>query len=563
MARFALTDEYPLKFGTPWCALPTDEEAAHFSTEDLAKIIQEWNDINEAGKKNPVGAGWNLPTWDEICDNWLKYNIHVLLGGNAAGKTVGCARIVLSTAARLPEAEIACFSSSEETSISDMQKVMYEALPDVLKNMPVKKGITHNLNWSQKNGFTDSVLILPPLPGYRRGSTVRFYNYNQYAQNDQFIEGKRFHLAWFDEKVPLGLLNTVRLGRIGTYHGRILISFTVLDGWNDTIEKIMARTKTLRTRYTDHPKIKAKLPVLQESLSMDSCLIYYAWTQDNPFTDFKEFMRLNSSEPKEVILARGYGVPTKAITSALPLFSKEYAPLGNVVKHEDLPWLKPRKTNARGVEIEYKVTRFMGLDPAGSKNWAMGWVAIDASGTWWIYDEWPNIAMGEWALSGDKAGPAQKGTGRGIKDYVEVMKQVEDGTHIFERVIDPRLGNAEKQGQDGAVTLISDLDANDMIFIPAPAAASEANKGEIEDGLQLINNLLTYDTTKPIDSMNCPKLYVSDRCQNFIYCLSEYSGKLGTHEATKDFVDILRYLRKANCEYVDASAKDNNRTGVY
>ena len=429
--------------------------------------------------------------------------------------------------------------------------------------MPTQKGRHFSLGYSQKNGFTDGVVILPPLPGYRNGSTIRFYNYNQYDQNSDFIEGKRFHFVWADEKIPLGLLNTIRLGRIGAYHGRILLTYTVVDGWNDTIEKILARTKTLKARYCDHPKIKKQLPIIQESQSMDSCLVTYAWSKDNEFADYNEFLRLNASEPVDVILARGFGVPTKAITSALPLFSKEYAPVGNVVKHEDLPWLKPKKKNARGQEIEYKITRFMGLDPAGSKNWAMGWVAIDPAGTWWIYDEWPNISMGEWALSGDKAGPAQKGTGKGIKDYVEVMKQVEDGTNVYERVIDPRLGNAEKQGQDGAVTIISDLDENDMVFIPAPAAASESNKGEIEDGLQLINNLLTYDTTKPIDSMNCPKLYVSDRCQNFIYCLSEYTGKLGTHEATKDFVDILRYLRKANCEYVDFQKDVGGKTGVY
>jgi len=112
MARFALTDEYPLKFGVPWIALPTDEEAKHFTTEQLIQLMEEWKAIDDAGRKNPVGAGWTLPTWNEIFDNWLKYNIHVLLGGNAAAKSTGCARIALSTAARIPECQIACFSSS-------------------------------------------------------------------------------------------------------------------------------------------------------------------------------------------------------------------------------------------------------------------------------------------------------------------------------------------------------------------------------------------------------------------------------------------------------------------
>lgn len=559
MARFALTDEYPLKFGEPYIALPTDEEAAHFTTEELAEMVRWWSETDQAGRVNPVGRGWILPTWEEIQANWLKYNIHVLLGGNAAGKTVGCARMILSTAARIPEAEIACFSSSEETSISDMQKVVYEALPDSLKNLPTKKGITHNLSWSQKNGFTDSVLILPPLPGYRRGSTIRFYNYNQYSQNDQFIEGKRFHAAWFDEKVPLGLLDTVRLGRIGTYHGRIIISFTVLDGWNDTIEKILSRTKTLRTRFCDHPKIRAALPVLQESLSMNSCLIYYAWTKDNPFTDYKEFLRLNASEPKEVILARGYGVPTKGVTSALPLFSKEYSPLGNVVKHEELPWLKPMKKNARGQELPYKVTRYFSVDPGGSKHWYMLWGAVDASGTWWIYREWPDISYGEWAVSGNKAGAAQKGTGLSEEKYAEIIKQHEDGEEIMERYIDPRMGANERGGK----TIMGELDEAGIITLPATVASGDTNKTEIQSGIQLINDLLHWDPSKESSFSNAPKLYVSDQCQNLIYCLQEFNGTLGSEEATKDGFDALRYMIKSSIGFVDSTKESPSRTGVY
>jgi hypothetical protein len=130
-------------------------------------------------------------------------------------------------------------------------------------------------------------------------------------------------------------------------------------------------------------------------------------------------------------------------------------------------------------------------------------------------------------------------------------------------LIDPRMGAAERQSQDGATTIISELDDAGLTFIPAPAAASEANKGEIEDGIQLINNLLAYKTDKPIDALNRPRLYVSDRCQNLIYALQEYTGKLGATEATKDCVDGLRYLCKANCQFVAYAKDDLNRTGVY
>ncbi len=500
------------------------------------------------------------PYYDLTVPVWTNYIANGIVHANSGKSSFGH-RMSVWAAGTIPQGEVYNFHLSEKRSIDDAQRGVYGVLPESIRNIPTKKGVAHNLQYSQKNGFTDGICILPPHPGYRRGGSIKFYNYAQYQQNDQIIEGVAAHLFVLEEKVPLPLLETLMF-RLFTLHGRILIVYTVVDGWNPTIEKILAKTRTLKSRYCDHPKIKANLPIMQESLSLDSCAIYYAHTDQNPFTDWNEFNKLNATAPRELILARAYGVPTKSMASAFPLFSKEYAPAGNVVKHEDLPWLNLKK-NKHGAEVAYPITRFMGLDPAGSKNWAMGWVAIDASGTWWIYAEWPDESYGDWALGPERAGPAQKGLGFGIDKYVEIIKQIEGGDTPFERIIDPRLGNAESQGKEGARTLISDLEESGMTFIPAPAAASEANVGEIQDGLQLLNNLLAYDTTKPIDSLNRPHLYVSDRCQNFIYCLSEYTAKLGTHEATKDFCDILRYLRKANCEFIDANVVDNSKTGVY
>ena len=83
-----------------------------------------------------------------------------------------------------------------------------------------------------------------------------------------------------------------------------------------------------------------------------------------------------------------------------------------------------------------------------------------------------------------------------------------------------------------------------MTFIPAPGV-------HIDDGLQLINGLLSYDENKPIDSLNAPKLFISDRCENFIYAMQEYTAKGGKDEATKDPIDCLRYMVVAKCEFYD------------
>lgn len=559
------SDQFQPRFGIPYRAPLSPQDLAAFSEDELRKYMHSRQLIEVESAKNPVGWGWNMPSWEMVMDCWSKYNVIVLLGGNQSAKTTLGARMSVWAACEIPEAEVYNFHINEKRSIDDQQRFIYENLPDWLKNMPTKKGISHSLQYTQKNGFTDGIAIMPPVKGHRRGGSIKFYNYGQFVANDQIIEGIKAHFVWADEKIPVDLFETIRMGRLGTYHGRLLITYTVVDGWNSVIERILSRTKTLQSKFCDHPKIMANVPILQESLSVGSCCIIYAHTADNPFADYKEFMKLYGNESREVILARAFGVPTKSTTSAFPLFSKEYvADGGNVVRHEDLPWLKTRK-NAKGQDVPYPVTFYMALDPAGSKAWCMLWVAIDAANTWWVYRESPENE--EWALPGNKPGPATTPRIHGIKAYAEHITTAESGpdkdSNIYERIIDPRMGAAERQSQDGATTIISELDDAGLTFIPAPAASSEANKGEIEDGIQLINNLLAYKTDQPVDALNRPRLYVSDRCQNFIYAMQEYTGKLGATEATKDFVDACRYLRKANCEFVPYVKDNGSRTGVY
>ena len=230
-----------------------------------------------------------------------------------------------------------------------------------------------------------------------------------------------------------------------------------------------------------------------------------------------------------------FGIPTKAATAVFTKFDRTI----NVIKHEDLPFIKNK---------DYKVTRYMAIDPAGSKNWFMIWVAIDASNTWYVYREWPDYTtFGAWAEAGPtiegKPGPAQRSLGWGIKDYVDAMKTLEDGEEIFERLIDPRMGNAEKQSaNEGATTIISDLDKHDITAIPAPGV-------EIENGLQVIKDLLAWNEDKMRDSVNTPHLFVSDRCENFIHAMCEYTAKGGASEATKDPVDPLRYLAVSGARF--------------
>jgi len=481
--------------------------------------------------------------WDMTVPTYGNYEAAGVVHHNSS-KSMIASRLCVWAAGTIPGAEVRAYHVNEDRSIEDQQRMIWDALPNGIRTLPTKKGLNHSVQYSQKNGFTDNICILPPVNGFRRGGSIKFSNYRSYQADAQVAEGFKAHLIWCDEECPQKMFETLQY-RTTDYHGRIILTFTTLTGWTPLVQDILGKTRTLEKRFA--PLVGRELPVVQESLSRPGTIIYYFWTEDNSFIDTSDFRNKLLGRAKDEVFARAYGVPTKSMTSVFPGFNKEV----NVIPHEKMPW-----TN----NPDYNVTRYMVLDPAGSKNWFMLWVAIDAAGTWWVYREWPDYD--DWALPGTgpegKAGPAQKGSKKGINDYVELIKNCEEGETVFERFIDPRLGAAEKQAANGATTIISELDDAGMVFLPAPGV-------EIENGLQLINGLLSYDENKPLSSLNAPKLYISERCQNLIYAMQEYTAKGGKEEASKDPIDCLRYLLVSQCSFVDPHAhKDvDDRTWSY
>ena len=141
-----------------------------------------------------------------------------------------------------------------------------------------------------------------------------------------------------------------------------------------------------------------------------------------------------------------------------------------------------------------------------------------------------------------KPGPAQKPLGWGYNQYKEHFEDLEDEEDIFERIVDPRMGSAtvrEKEGESNIITTMSNLG---FMFRPAPGV-------DIEAGIAKINDALSWDDTEPMTDQNTPRLFVSDRCENFITSMIEYSGQ-SRQEHFKDFVDCIRYLMVSGADHV-------------
>lgn len=513
----------------PMLSPPTVEEMARMSPDALVKLWELYHEAIENAEKDPYRYGFVLPNWLEA-DSFLEKRNEILVsGGNRSSKTSYAARTCVKAAIENPGAVIFCFSQNADVSIRQQQSAIYDALPEELKRKVL--GAEENVSYTRKNGFSKASLILPGSL-----SQIIFKTYAQFLNNDTILEGAELGSrdpkwinvgAWCDEYlIGPELLATLRF-RLATRNAKMIVTFTPIDGYTEVVRDYLEGAKPIRSKPAELLGNRL-VPVVQESRNRDAYIVYFH-SKDNPFGGYERIAQDLRNRPEDEILCRAYGVPTKSKSTRFPNFSLEV----NVVPHEKIP--------------TKNVTRYMVLDPAGRKNWFMAWIAVDESDTWWVYQEWPNASVGDWAKwHGGKwiGGEGAKGLGYGIRDYVELIGTLEETTNVFERLIDPRLGAAKYQTQNGASSIIEDLADAGLVFIPAPGL-------DIEDGLQALQTKMSYNRRAPMDSVNRPHFYISDRCTNIITALQEYTAEEGPEEAWKDPIDVLRYAAIDGIRYVD------------
>ncbi len=522
----------------PILTTPSDEEIAVMELDEIVEYHRLHHEAIENAENDPYRYGFRLPHW-ELAEHHLSGVDEVLaLGGNRSGKTRFGAYAVVKAATENPDSEIFCFAQNDKVSVRQQQRAVWEALPAEMRTKQMTAGTY--ISYSRKNGFTDSSLILP------NGSQIVFMTYSQYQNNASVIEGAelgsmdpKWHNigCWLDEYL-LGpeLIGTLRF-RMATREAKMLVTFTPIDGYTEVIKEYLDGATTLESRPAE--LLNGELvPYVQRSKKLNAS-VHYFHSQDNPFGGYKRIARDLKGKSREFIMIRAYGVPMKSHATKFPRFNSSV----NVVPPESIP--------------TKNVTRYQIIDPAGAKNWFMCWIAVDGTGTFWVYREYPGVDVGDWAewKSGKwMPGPGAKGQGFGIRDYVDLIREVEgaddwgkENEEIFERLIDPRLGAAKYQGSDGSSSIIEDLAEAGIICLPAPGL-------DIEDGLQALISKMAWDTTKALDSVNRPHLYVSSDCENIIKAISEYTGDGGLRESWKDPVDVLRYAAIADIDHVETAS---------
>jgi hypothetical protein len=230
----------------------------------------------------------------------------------------------------------------------------------------------------------------------------------------------------------------------------------------------------------------------------------------------------------------------------------------------------------------------------------MVWIAATPAGEHVIAREWPQEddyipgvgSPGPWAVpstgsrkDGDR-GPAQKGFGFGIKSYTLEIARIERELYRFlhpgtpanshqripieERIMDSRGGAAPTLAAESPTTLIdlmfetdpNDADDESLEFIPSSKTlTNDGGSATINDGVELVNDLLYYDDGPDATTLDpdtgavtfhgqAPRLYVSQRCTNTIFALTNWTGEDGQKGACKDFADLPRYYAQSSPEYL-------------
>jgi len=513
----------------PVLICPTNEEikalTEKLGADKVAEILSLREDKIQAEKLDPYRHGFDLPHWKDA-DEMLKENNEVLvLGGNRASKTEWAAKRVVQTLINKKDARVWCLHTTNQSSIQMQQNVIYKYLPSEFKEL--KKNKVQNVQYSQKNGFSDNTFILP------NKSQCFFMNY---AQKRDVIEGGEVDLIWCDELVPLDWIETLRY-RIVTRSGKLIVTFTPVSGYSAVVKEYINGAK-----FTDFKKAtllpdtinvagapRGMMPYRAKTYNKPSSVIWFH-SELNPYSDFKNLSKtLMGKKPYEIKI-RAYGWADNVSGTQIPRFVRDI----NVVKPEQIP---------------EEGTNYMVCDPAGARNWFMLWMRVAPDGKRYIWREFPDASYGEWAIpssdSDGKAGTAQRnGSGRSLAEYKELILDIEGGKEIWERYIDPRAGGTKAVTDEGGSTLIDMLDDGEtpMHFQPASGV-------RIEQGIAMINDGFSYDMNQEVSPLNCPNLYISEDCENLIHCIQEWTGLDGEKGASKDPIDCLRYLMVMNPEY--------------
>ena len=147
----------------PVIKLPSTEElrilAEKVGSAEVARILRIREEKIVAEKQDPYRHGYEPFHWKDADVLLAKHQELCVLGGNRAGKTEWAAKRIVAAMVNTPNARVWCLHTTSQSSIQMQQNVIWKYIPPEYKGL--KKGRVTNIQYSQKNGFSDGTFIFP------------------------------------------------------------------------------------------------------------------------------------------------------------------------------------------------------------------------------------------------------------------------------------------------------------------------------------------------------------------------------------------------------------------
>lgn len=266
----------------PVLPVPTLEQAWEWGEKKWREVMAQREALIQKGAEDRLYHGWQPPIW-RVCDallglpwvnaDWAEQlrrslgfrwpvDILLILGGQRSGKTDYMLSRTMRTL-RMVNKRAWVFHQDMDMSITYHQGPMFDLLPPELRVKDIRSREAY-IAFKRKTGFSEGAFRLP-----NRSEC----NFRTYDQDVKKIEGGEVDLIAADELLPPEHLRTLEL-RIATRNGKILVGFTPVQGFTETVRMLVAGAEVVRSstafllpRDTGEPDVARALGLSEAELA--------------------------------------------------------------------------------------------------------------------------------------------------------------------------------------------------------------------------------------------------------------------------------------------------------
>lgn len=181
-------------------------------------------------------------TWEQWCGSVRRklgfddvVKVLLIAGTNRSGKTEYMAKRMNQYMALQDDYQVWAYAETSNNSVRILQKAIYKYLSPEYRGAKVKTDTAY-INYSTQRGFVDAHFILP--------ETLSECDLRNYAMDLRTAEGGDIDLAWMDELVPLGLMNTIP-ARVSNRMGRVVVTQTPVLGYTPSVAEFQNSAETV------------------------------------------------------------------------------------------------------------------------------------------------------------------------------------------------------------------------------------------------------------------------------------------------------------------------------